>query len=351
MKQNLGFQFLDKKLSVGVPTHAEGKFLETCISSVVNRISETNYGLKNAKIFLTLSGISENNLATMLTKDVAEHLKKKYGDLIDLDYCDRGKANAVNKILKKSKKYSDTLIMIDSDVTFNEHAFSNVLTELDKKNIVLTRGKSNFFGKTKLTSIIEQELKRKNILHESDENNNYSCIAGPLYAVKINKLYDAFKDSKFKKNNLPRIPSSIICEDQFIADILIKKYDKTQLKKVDTAVYNHPAFNIENGALIDYWIRGIKGGMQLWNLGSKNSMYKGFNISDFLPNKSIEFYDEDKKLVYVQEVNKNNKEVQKIYPFSISDKDKLIFQKNLQYLAKISLEKDNDLGYWKPLNK
>lgn len=339
------------KLSIGVPSHAEGEALGKCIDSVVDRLEETEFGAESSKVFISLSGVEKSDSVTSETIRVANSMKEKYGDLINIDYSERGKVNAVNQIFQRSANFGDYLIMIDSDVTFKEGSFREVLDSVVSGEHILARGKSFFYGKTPLTKRVEEELKRKNILDIDSENMMHTSVSGPLYATDTKNLYRAFDRLGFVENGYACIPTNIICEDQFISEVMGRTFGKDKMVKKCDAVYYHPAFNVEKGDLLSYWVRGIKGGIQLNLLGFHNPIYSGPDMENFIPNSVVEIYDEGKDLITKTDVSSFGERTQRINLGAVSLEDKLQFQRNLQHRAQVSLGQDLRPGYWKPLNK
>ena len=340
-----------EKLSIGVPAHAEGEMLGKCIDSIVSEIEETDFKKENTKVIISLSGVSRFDLNTSKTLEVAKSMKDKYGDLISIGYSDRGKVNAVNDIFERAQSFGNYLIMTDSDVTFGTGSFYEIIDPIVSGSYVLTRSKSVFYGRSSLTKYFEKELKRRNVLKSESGRANHRLVSGPLYAVNLESLNYAFNKSGFIGKGVPRIPTSIICEDQFLAEIMGKTFDSDKMLKCSKATYNHLAFNIENESLLSYWVRGIKGGIQLDRLGFRNAVYRGPEMSGFVPDKSMEIYDFENKLVCNLEIHPLGKGVQKVIPEMISLEDKLRFQKNLQCKARESLDRDLSPEYWEPLNK
>ncbi len=340
-----------KKLSVGVPSHAEGEMLKVCLDSVVSRLEEIDFKKEDIRVFISLSGVSRFDLKTFKTLKAAETIREEYGELIDIGYSGRGKVNAVNDIFKRSCNFGNYLIMVDSDVTFNEGSFREIINPIITDDYVLTRGESSFYGKTFISEHFEEELKRRNVLNNVDGRSNHRLVSGPLYGVNLEFLNYAFDKAGFIGEGVPHIPTSIICEDQFLAEIMGKAFDSDKMCKRSKAVYNHAAFNIEGGDLIDYWIRGIKGGIQLDRLGFRNAVYRGPEMSGFVPDSSIRIYDFENKLIDELKVEPLSMGVQEMRPGFISLESKLRFQKNLQYIARELLDKDLSPEYWEPLNK
>lgn len=340
-----------RKISIGIPTHAEGKMLERCLDSVMGRVEEMDFQEKDVKILLSLSGVSYLDSKTVETLKAAENIEKKYGELIDIGHSERGKVNAVNDIFRRSQAFGDYLIMIDSDVTFEDDSFHELISPIVSNECVLTRGKSTFYNRTLLSECLEEKLKRRNVLSNESSCMSHRLVSGPLYAVDLNSLGHAFDKFGFVRENSPYIPTNVICEDQFVGEIMGRNFDYDKMRKCSKAVYRHSAFNIENGDLMSYWIRGIKGGIQLNRLGFRNAVYSGPDMNGFNPDKSVEVYDFNGELIDSLEVNDSAESVQRIDPNFISPEDKLRFHKNLQYRAKELLDKDSSPEYWKPLNK
>ena len=340
-----------KKFVVGIPTHAEGAVLEDCVESVIREIRTTNIEVDDTKILLSLSGVSRFSPLTSDTFTVAHKLKLKYDSLIDIISSDKGKVNAVNDIFKKAKDFTNYLVMADSDIFLDKGSFKEILNPLFSDEYVLVRGKSSFYGGSDLSKYYKHELKRRNILSTGNGMSNHRLVSGPLYGLNLDAISYAFNKFGFIGEGSPRIPNSIICEDQFIAEIVGGTFDDNKMKKSNKAIYNHREFNIEDGSLMSYWIRGIQGGIQLDRMGFRNAVYRGPTMTEFVPDNSIEIYDFDNNIVDKLDIEMSSNSIQKIVPKFISLEDKLRFQQNLQYTARELLDKSLSPEYWKPLNK
>lgn len=155
-------------VTVGIPAFNEAGNIISLINDLLNQ-KQTNYKLRS--IVVISDGSND------ATDDLVKKLKSKKINLIK-NLRRQGKANSLNKIVKKST--SDILVLLDADILISDSQFiSKLIKPLIKKTAAITYAKvkeaesKNLFSSILLASM---EFKRNIFENWNDGDNIYTAV-------------------------------------------------------------------------------------------------------------------------------------------------------------------------------